>query len=79
MKTKITLFALSALVITASNHGSINQVVDLHRGPASEEKAEPAKTGFRFLQRQPLNTQHTDFIESTSPKTLKQVLRLSTH
>ena len=43
MKTKITLFALSALVITASNHWSINQVVDLHRGPASEEKAEPAK------------------------------------
>lgn len=43
MKTKITLFALSALVITASNHGSINQVVDLHRGPASEEKAEPVK------------------------------------
>lgn len=43
MKTKITLFAFSALVITASNQAHFNQVLNLQRGPASEEKIEPVK------------------------------------
>jgi flagellar biosynthesis chaperone FliJ len=36
MKTKIILFAFSALVITASHHNNIEQAIELHRGPASD-------------------------------------------
>lgn len=36
MKTKIILFAFSALVVTASHHNNIERAIDLHRGPASD-------------------------------------------